>query len=55
MTGTSSGIGRATTLELAKQGTFLFLVARRKEALGHLAQDCFALAATSPTPSLQPV
>lgn len=46
ITGASSGIGRATALEFAKQGAVLFLIARRKEALDDLAQECIALGAT---------
>lgn len=46
ITGASSGIGRASAIEFAKQGAILFLVARRKEALDDLAQDCIALGAT---------
>jgi short-subunit dehydrogenase len=40
ITGASSGIGRATALEFARNGDYLTLVARRKEALEELATEC---------------
>jgi NAD(P)-dependent dehydrogenase (short-subunit alcohol dehydrogenase family) len=40
VTGASSGIGRATALELARRGTSVVAVARREEALKDVASAC---------------
>lgn len=40
VTGASSGIGRATALELARPGTRLVLVSRSAEALAEVAAEC---------------
>jgi short-subunit dehydrogenase len=42
VTGASSGIGRETALELARQGARLVVVARREERLGQLADEIVA-------------
>lgn len=43
ITGASSGVGRATALEMAKQGAGLVLAARRADALQEVAEECKAL------------
>ena len=40
VTGASSGIGEAIALALARNGTRLFLVARRQEKLARVCQEC---------------
>ena len=40
ITGASSGIGRATAHEFARQGAALFLAARDKQALHDVAEEC---------------
>ncbi len=43
ITGASSGIGRATALELAKEGVNLLLLSRNEEKLKHLADEIRSL------------
>lgn len=43
ITGASSGVGRATALEMAKNGAKVVLAARREEALQEVAGECNAL------------
>ncbi len=45
ITGASSGLGRATAIELAKGGARLVLAARRREALENTAEQCRAAGA----------
>ncbi len=43
ITGASSGIGRATALEFAKQGITVVVAARSSAALEELVQECTQL------------
>lgn len=43
ITGASSGIGRATALEMARRGARVVAAARRQELLERLAEECRAL------------
>ena len=43
VTGASSGIGRAVSLELAREGAKLLVIARRKERLVQLAEEAAAV------------
>lgn len=47
VTGASSGIGRATALRLARRGADLVLVARSREALDEVRQECEAVGASA--------
>jgi NADP-dependent 3-hydroxy acid dehydrogenase YdfG len=47
LTGASSGIGRATALELAGRGAAVVLAARRQDALEELARQCQAAGGTA--------
>jgi NADP-dependent 3-hydroxy acid dehydrogenase YdfG len=47
ITGASSGIGRATALEFARQGARLVLAGRQAEPLAAVAAECEALGATA--------
>ena len=47
ITGASSGIGRALALELAKQGAWLTLAARREDRLQEVANQCEELGAVT--------
>jgi NAD(P)-dependent dehydrogenase (short-subunit alcohol dehydrogenase family) len=42
ITGASSGLGRATAIELARRGTVLVLAARSKRHLDEIAEECRA-------------
>jgi short-subunit dehydrogenase len=49
LTGASSGIGEALAIELARRGTVLGLLARRREHLRQLAERCAAAGGTART------
>ncbi|HEX2535808.1 MAG TPA: SDR family oxidoreductase [Chitinophagaceae bacterium] len=57
VTGASSGAGRAIAVELAREGAFVVLAARRVEALEEVAAECRALGADArvvPTDTRKP-
>lgn len=57
ITGASSGIGRATALEMARRGANVVLAARRRELLEEVAAECRSLgveAMTIPTDVTKP-
>jgi short-subunit dehydrogenase len=47
LTGASSGIGRATAIEFARQGAHLVLAARGRAALQNVAAECEAIGASA--------
>lgn len=49
ITGASSGIGRASAVELARRGANLLIAARRAELLEEVARECRALGVTCTT------
>ena len=49
ITGASSGIGRATALQAAAEGDHVALLARRKEVLEEVAEECLAAGAAGAT------
>lgn len=49
VTGASSGIGRATALEMARRGAHVILAARRAARLEEVARDCIAAGGTCTT------
>jgi 3-oxoacyl-[acyl-carrier protein] reductase len=52
ITGASRGIGRATSLALAREGAALLLVSRREEALAETAEACRSAGARAETLAL---
>ena len=53
VTGASSGIGEATALALARRGSQLFLVARRREKLARVREECLQEGASRAVASAQ--
>ena len=49
VTGASSGIGRATAIQAAAAGDHVALLARRKEKLEEVAEECAAAGASGTT------